>query len=900
MTVEDFRPFYTAIHGYPPFDWQEQLMKRVVAEGWPATIALPTSSGKTSAIDIAVFHLALEAGRTMAERGAALRTFFVIDRRVVVDEASEHAQKIAMALKNAQDGIVAETASLLRIYGGELPLEVSTMRGGMYRDNSWADEPNQPLVCVSTVDQTGSRLLFRGYQVGESSRPVHAGLIGNDSLIIVDEAHLSTAFLDTLAAVRDRYMTWAEYPPAKPLRLVRMSATMPDADTFQLEQSSIDKDPLLADRLNASKPAELSEPKKKFEDEMIAAAKQSATRDGVRVVGVIANTVGAARAIFEELRKLKGAESVLLIGRNRPYCAQKLWERYKDRIAAKKDRAVGGLLYVVATQTVEVGANIDFDALVTEAAPLDSLRQRFGRLNRLGKAGAAKAVIVRRKEDVVYGEATGHTWEFLKMHEPVDFGVAALDAVVKECPDLAILNAASETGPLLFPAHLEFWVQTNPTPAPDPDVAPFLHGRRALDAADVQIVWRADLETGDEDNWAGMVELAPPVATEALAMPVAAVRRWLKDQSQDVADVEGVAIEDLKDEKRDRAPGRRVLRWRGVGKSKIASAKEIRPGDTIVVPTSYNGADEYGWNPGFAETRDIGDEANNEQAKFGTKRPRLRVDLLPWATELKSLILQMRGSDDEEPDADARDAITEQLPKQFEGDWQIDSTNKVITWPYQVREKPEILTPSDETDEDDESSFIGKKVRLDGHMQRVAKRARKYAEGCGLTPEMVEDIVIAAENHDLGKLDERFQSWLYGHPFGGNDIALAKSGSRRTPVEDRRIRALSGYPAGARHEAGSVIATESAGILNGAHDRELVLYLIGVHHGYGRPLFPLWEDASPDTPSGHELARIGSGWLERFWSLNRKYGYWGLAYLEGILRRADCMASRWEEHHEPN
>ena len=64
------------------------------------------------------------------------------------------------------------------------------MRGGMYRDNGWADEPNQPLVCVSTVDQTGSRLLFRGYvQVGPSSRPVHAGLIGTDSLIIVYEAH---------------------------------------------------------------------------------------------------------------------------------------------------------------------------------------------------------------------------------------------------------------------------------------------------------------------------------------------------------------------------------------------------------------------------------------------------------------------------------------------------------------------------------------------------------------------------------------------------------------------------------------------------------------------------------------------------------------------------------------
>ena len=101
------------------------------------------------------------------------------------------------------------------------------MRGGMYRSNTWADTPNQPLICVSTVDQIGSRLLFRGYGVSPSSRPVHAALIANDSLLIVDEAHLSRPFLETVEAVR-RYQGagWREESVAPGLRLVEMSATV--------------------------------------------------------------------------------------------------------------------------------------------------------------------------------------------------------------------------------------------------------------------------------------------------------------------------------------------------------------------------------------------------------------------------------------------------------------------------------------------------------------------------------------------------------------------------------------------------------------------------------------------------------------------------------------------------
>ncbi|MGH8587761.1 MAG: hypothetical protein ACREXX_00030 [Gammaproteobacteria bacterium] len=69
MDVRDFKLFFNALHrsdsvpDIEPFPWQQRLLEQVASEGWPRIIDVPTSAGKTAVIDIALFHLALEADR---------------------------------------------------------------------------------------------------------------------------------------------------------------------------------------------------------------------------------------------------------------------------------------------------------------------------------------------------------------------------------------------------------------------------------------------------------------------------------------------------------------------------------------------------------------------------------------------------------------------------------------------------------------------------------------------------------------------------------------------------------------------------------------------------------------------------------------------------------------------
>jgi len=96
LTEEHFPAFFQEVHGWEPFPWQQALLHRVVEEGWPRLIDVPTGLGKTAVLDVAVYAALL--GSEHARR----RIFLVVDRRLIVDQAHEHAARIARALADPE------------------------------------------------------------------------------------------------------------------------------------------------------------------------------------------------------------------------------------------------------------------------------------------------------------------------------------------------------------------------------------------------------------------------------------------------------------------------------------------------------------------------------------------------------------------------------------------------------------------------------------------------------------------------------------------------------------------------------------------------------------------------------------------------------------------------------
>lgn len=963
-----FRAFFAAINADEdagdrrptPFPWQEELLGRVAATGrWPDVLDLPTAAGKTAVIDIAVFLMALRDDMPR-------RVVFVIDRRVVVQQAAARARRLAQRLASSDDLVVQMVADRLRrltargVDPGSSPLQWAELRGGIVRDESWALRPDIPAILVSTVDQVGSRLLFRGYGISQRMQPVHAGLLANDTLFLLDEVHLSRPFAGTLAAIADRFRPSAGAGLPDRWQVAELSATPGEhpqgRQIHRLSARDRDPDiaPLLAQRLMACKLATKREVAVRGKDasnkgEILAKAAADAARSIIdagqrRVIGIVVNRVDTARLAYRILGDHSTFDRCLITGRMRPFDRDDLLVGINPRIRTGRQRRPGDRpIVIVATQSIEAGADFDFDALITECASYDALKQRFGRVDRDGALSAdgtpSESLILAVADDVkagaedpVYGPAMAKTWAWLPE--------ARFDFAHLEPPHhlAAELRAPTLPAPILLPSHLDRWVQTSPYPDGDPKVEFWLHGLRQA-TADVNVIWRADLSegllsAGTAEFAVNLANACRPGSGEAMQVPLSAVRTWLAlpsgERGAPVADVEGADLDGSIDERvRGETAVRPVLKWRGDESKVVTRVRGITAGDTLIVPANYGGVAALNWSPDDrTSVSDLGHRVEVEERRRATLR------LHPALVKLPEIPYPSDTDLDDSTDEDT--LIGNWLEKSRSVPVGDSTVDRIIAWladhkfvamraPIPGGDLPDSaifvvssseMMPAQATpypaedsveSEPETSSFTGNPIGLIDHLEDVGRWARAIAKACGLSDAMAHDLQLAGRLHDLGKADPRFQRMLRNGRVISDGLLAKSSVVSSSRAARERARRDARYPRGARHELLSVaLAQSSTDLAAIATDWELVMHLVASHHGYCRPFAPVAHDSHPahvevdidgrrlcsSTQTG--LERLDSGVADRFWRLLHRYGWFGLAWLECIMRLADHRASAAE------
>jgi CRISPR-associated endonuclease/helicase Cas3 len=916
--IEQFALGFREQTGHDPLPWQTRLFERFLDSDLPEALDLPTGLGKTAVM--AIWALALAEGARLPRR-----LFYVVDRRAVVDQASAVASKIAEQLTLPSHGV--DGANLLA---------VSTLRGGAKDNRLWMLDPSRPAIVVGTVDMIGSRLLFEGYGVSRRMRPFHAALTGVDSLVVLDEAHLAAPFQKLLEAIAGEQRHLGLWPadgctglPAR-IRVLSLSATLASGATGRFELEGEDyAHPLVSQRLHAFKRLTILNPEgdESLEGALVQHALALGSSDsGPRRVLVFVNSrdvagkvASALRTSLEAaLRPSIGAQArpvaadrvCLLVGARRVHERGKVEVWLKDKtFQSDPERPEPSCpVFLVATSAGEVGVDLDADHLVCDLVEWERMVQRFGRLNRLGLRGDSQAIVVAAETapdaklqailDRPESQRSDKDRKALKAFEQKTAAERARRAVLNALPadeagpvmvnPATLKNVAgtaaalaATTPPTLRPpltkALVEAWAMTSlKDHTGRPEVAPWLRGWVG-DEPQTKVVWRAVLPVDDkgralpDGDLQRFFEAAPIDREEELETETSSVFKWLK-----ALKVAPSAHD---------SPAREAVE----AASDAAGAMEVEKDLPLAAPLKAGAVSGFLLD-GAGELIQSGSIKLGQSGKDGeltVEIPAAMERRLPGAV----LVLDRRLaglSKDGLLDAKERNSPATADDGESFG---ARRTLKIHTTASPPDAPGQLVldagwTPNGEPQRwisilgglgEEERSFApGCAQTLSEHQSWALEEAEAITRRLGLPGSLAALIHLAARLHDEGKRAAIWQRAMAGRVDGE---PLAKTKSAANP------RLLGGY----RHEFGSLphVRHDAEFAALSQHDQELVLHLVAAHHGYARPLIRHHGGAEAPSVLEQQAAEVALRYLR----LQQRFGPWGLAWLEALVRAADALAS---------
>ena len=898
---------FEKLTGKHPFPWQEALYARFLGDDIPNVCNIPTGLGKTSVI--AIWLIALSQGGRMPRR-----LVYVVNRRTVVDQTTNEAVRLR------------QNAHKIGIHD----LAISTLRGQFADNQEWSSDPSRPAIICGTVDMIGSRLLFNGYRIGFKSRPLHAGFLGQDALLLHDEAHLEPAFQKLIESItahqkHEHHQRQGETElPWSGLKVMALSATGRNSDEKKSiggltdqEQNAAVKTPdppsepihHIWRRLRARKELKLHgvDDEKKLAGHMASLALEH-KETGASVL-IFARTIKVVREVCKELTNAKngGLPSTnvqLLTGTMRGYERERLIDSDPvfARFMPELDRSSAvtpdeGTVCLVCTSAGEVGVNLSGDHMICDLSTFDSMAQRFGRLNRFGDHPGSRIDVIYHQE---IGDADGEKKGKEKSSEIALRHRRTLDLLQQlnedasplalEKLDISARIAAFAPEPIILPATdilLDAWAMTTILQKMPgrPPVTSYLHGVAQWEAPRTSVAWRNEaacitkdiIDHYGKDFPRSLLDDYPLKPQELLNDTSERIYEELKIMGKRLSEECPVWIVDERGDIE-------ILALNNLLEKEKKQAIDRITDCTILLPPWAGGLTEQGALDGDAgydgEHKRIYDVADEWLSEGGRKRRQREFNKHPQLMVGPKDMALIRVIDTD-PDADEYAPSGDILDAASDID-ESEAPRKGRYWYWYTR-------PHDAEDPTPASAVP---VSWDDHTGKVVEEAKRILEKLNWPEKwtsLKHAVILAAAFHDLGKKRELWQLSI-GNPEP--TCWFAKPGK---PLNGPRWRPrhISPY----RHELGSLLdllspntsCQEQLSTL-AADMKDVVLHLIAAHHGFARPHFPEENTIDPDYPQSEaDAAAIEA--MRRYARLQRRYGRWGLAYLESLLRSADWAAS---------